>query len=269
MKKIFKAIILGISNVIPGLCSATVALILGIYEELLDAIIEIKNWKKHLFFYLGIITGILIGIFIILFFYKHSPILLNFIFLGFVIRSYPLKICKNEIKSKKYILSIIGFCLVFSTFFLTNISFFKVNINNLSLQGLLLLAICGLISSVALILPGLSGALVLVILGIYYDLLDLIKVVFLSLLAFRIEWLGFINLLTFLGFFLIGLVLSSKVIKKFLNKNPEGCETLINGMILGTMVNIAFEIGTTINSIMLLIIGILLMLMISFVKIKK
>lgn len=49
MKKMLKGIIFGLSNVIPGVCSATVALILGIYEDILNAISKIftmKVWKK-------------------------------------------------------------------------------------------------------------------------------------------------------------------------------------------------------------------------------
>ncbi len=49
MKKMFKFIIFGISNIIPGVCSATIALILNVYNELLEMLSRlyvVQNIKK-------------------------------------------------------------------------------------------------------------------------------------------------------------------------------------------------------------------------------
>ncbi|MDD7315365.1 MAG: DUF368 domain-containing protein, partial [Bacilli bacterium] len=95
MKKFLKGIIIGISNVIPGLCSATVALMLGIYDELLGSILDllrIKKWKQNFGFYLGILLGVVIGVIGLSKLYALNPFLSNLIFLGFVIRCYPLRI---------------------------------------------------------------------------------------------------------------------------------------------------------------------------------
>ena len=49
LKNIFAGIVIGISNVIPGVSGGTVAVVLNVYDEILDAV-SIKRFVKHLFF---------------------------------------------------------------------------------------------------------------------------------------------------------------------------------------------------------------------------
>jgi len=267
MKKLIKGIILGIGNVIPGLCSATLALILGIYDELLDSIIDlvnIKKWRYNFFFYLGIVIGIIIGIFILSKLYTMFPSLLIFCFIGFVIRSYPIKLSKDG--KMHYLFFIMGLIIIFLFKFIEVKNFNSLlNLSNPLMKDFVLLALSGFFSSIALVMPGVSGALILVILGVYFPLLDIIKNTITSIFYFKLPNLNnIIILIIFILSFMVGLITSSVIIKKLLKKHDVKCENLINGMILGTIFVLSIDIVNSYQNLHLLIIGIVFLIIISF-----
>ncbi len=269
MKKFVKGIIIGISNVIPGLCSATVALMLGIYDELLGSILDllkIKKWKQNFIFYLGILLGVVIGAIGLSKLYGLNPFLSNLIFLGFVIRCYPLKI--SDVKPKfKAFWFVLGLLFVILSTLPKYLVDSGSQVNNLNYS---LLMISGFVSSLALIMPGISGALLLVIFGVYFPLLDLFKTIILDLVInHTLIIVKLIPLIIFSIFFLIGLIFGSFIIKKALNNHPNEFNTIINGMILGTIINIIIELPSFNPNLINILISLILMIFIVFVKFKK
>lgn len=269
MKKFLKGIIIGISNVIPGLCSATVALMLGIYDELLGSILDllrIKKWKQNFGFYLGILLGVVIGVIGLSKLYALNPFLSNLIFLGFVIRCYPLRI--KDIKPR---LNLLWFLLGLLIVIISTMPKYLINSNpDVTNLNYLILMISGFVSSLALIMPGISGALLLVIFGVYFPLLDLIKTIIVDLITKRmVAFSNVIPLIIFGIFFLIGLLFGSFIIKRALDKNPAEFNTLINGMILGTIINLILELPSFNPTIINVILSLSIMVIIVFIKFKR
>ncbi len=276
MKKMFKFMILGFSNVIPGVCSATIAMILNIYQELLmmlSSIYKVKNIKKYFFNYLGIIIGVVMGIFGLFTIYQFIPFILNMIFLGIVIKSYPLKIDNDAIynirKRIKFIYFWLGLLIVL-ILSLLNQQIFKIDYTEMSFKVMMMVFINGIIVAFGMILPGISGALMLVIFGLYFPLLKASRNILISIIQFKLPLINDFSLVfTFIISFILGLVLSSKLIKKIINEKPIEFNCLINGMILATIINLLLLVKSISCGIIETIFGIILMTLIVLFKSPK
>lgn len=276
MKKMIKFIIFGISNVVPGVCSATIALILNIYEELLEMLSKlyvVKNMKKYFLNYLGIIIGIVIGVFGLSIVFELVPFILNMIFLSIVVKSYPLKvengIIYNIRKEKKIVYFSIGLVIVLILSIL-NQQIFNIEYTNISIKVLIIVFINGVVVSFGMILPGISGALMLVIFGLYFPLLNACKNIIISIIRFKVPLLSDFSLvITFIVSFIFGLVIASKMIKKIISKKPIEFNYFVNGMILATIINLILLLPSAYNSVVEIIFGILLMIIIILIEKPK
>ena len=182
----FKGVAMGAADVVPGASGGTRAFISGIYEELIESIDKVnlgvfKVWKQQGFkaawksingsFLLALFSGIAISILslakLIKWLLHNEPILLWSFFLGLVLASI-LYIAK-QIKgwSPKIILAIIATSVL--SYFITLAEPFA------SPDSSLYLLFCGFIAIIAMILPGVSGAFILLILGAYQTAIDTIN----------------------------------------------------------------------------------------------
>ncbi|WP_179320585.1 DUF368 domain-containing protein [Winogradskyella helgolandensis] len=182
----FKGIAMGAADVVPGVSGGTIAFISGIYEELIESIDKvnlsvIKVWKQEGFkaawnsfngnFLIALFSGIAISILslakIIKWLLHNEPILLWSFFFGLVLASI-LYIAK-QIKgwSIKLIIAIAITSIV--SFYITLAEPFA------SPDSPYYLLFCGFIAIIAMILPGVSGAFILLILGAYQTAIDTIN----------------------------------------------------------------------------------------------
>lgn len=178
-----KGVAMGAADVVPGVSGGTIAFISGIYEELITAINNInlallKTWKEDGFksvwksvngnFLLALFTGIFISLFslatLVSWLLENEPILLWSFFFGLVLAS--VFFVGKEIK--RWNLGIV-FAMIMGAFLAFYITTLPPSENIDSLPYLFLsgaLAVC------AMILPGISGAFILVLLGSYKTILD-------------------------------------------------------------------------------------------------
>lgn len=225
---VIKGFIMGIANIIPGVSGGTLALILGIYEEFIGAISHLfSNLKKNMCFLLPIAIGMVLAILslshVIDYSYKHFPIPTCLFFVGLVLGGIPMLL--NKVKGKKETKKISSYIIFLLTFALvivmacSDLIFgegLKVSFNNMNLISYILLFLVGVVAAATMVIPGVSGSLVLMLLGYYYPVIAVIK-----------EFTKFKNLgenIIILGIFgigiLVGIVLISKLIE-FLFKKYE------------------------------------------------
>ena len=184
---VLKGFFMGIANVIPGVSGGTIALILGIYEKFISTISHImSNLKENLKFLIPIAIGMVLSIItlsrIIDYSYDHFPVPTCLFFVGLVLGGIPMLLSKVKGKkeSKKkinYLVLLITFSIVIlmaCAELIFNLDM-TVNLNNMNIFGYLLLFGVGLIAAATMIIPGVSGSLVLMMLGYYYPILQLIK----------------------------------------------------------------------------------------------
>ena len=177
IKFCFYGIVIGISNVIPGLSGGTMAAVLQIYERLLKAL-SLKGFKRDLKFILPLSFGILIGIYgfsnFILIALNKVPMITGFAFIGLILGSIPI-LYSHAIRSGRHnIINLIFFTLglLLMLIFITlskgghRISPAQISVDRSMHFYLLIFATC-IVASFAIVLPGLSGSLVLMLLGTY------------------------------------------------------------------------------------------------------
>ena len=240
--KIFmKGIFMGIADAIPGVSGGTIALLLGIYEELITTISNIKIslfkiltkdglsvfWKKGNLGFLfplliGIIASLIVFVNIAQYFLDSFPLLVWSFFTGLIIAtSYVIFKKIENFKLKEFILVIIA-CI--SLILFTKIS------NNEGLSStdfsIIYIFVCALLASSAMILPGISGSLVLVILGVYEYMIE-------SLINYN-----FYIISTFVIGAIIGLLLLSKILNKLFLRHKNSTFSIMLGLVIGSVVNI-------------------------------
>ncbi|OQD42333.1 DUF368 domain-containing protein [Croceivirga radicis] len=178
-----KGMAMGAADVVPGVSGGTIAFISGIYEELINAINsidfslfrEIKEngikaaWNKiNGNFLLALFIGIFISVLslakLLTWLLENQPILLWSFFFGLVVASIFL--VGKEIKkwsALTVIILIVGAALAF---YITKLP------PNENVDSYPFLFLSGALAICAMILPGISGAFILVLLGSYKTILE-------------------------------------------------------------------------------------------------
>ncbi|WP_073007151.1 DUF368 domain-containing protein [Virgibacillus chiguensis] len=230
-KNIYRGMIMGASDVIPGVSGGTIAVLLGIYDRLIAAINGFlsKNWKQQLGFLVPLGMGVAISILTlshaINWLFKHYAGPTQFFFLGLIIGILPYLFykanAKETFKGNHILLLIIGLVLVGSMMFLNEGELEE--ITNMNMSTYLLLFGSGFIASAAMILPGISGSFILLIIGVYPTINNAIVEIKLDVLA-----------VTGIGI-LIGLVFMSKMVNYFFKRYTIATYAIIIGMVIGSI----------------------------------
>ncbi|AKG05397.1 MULTISPECIES: DUF368 domain-containing protein [Salimicrobium] len=230
-KNIYRGLMMGASDVVPGVSGGTIAVVLGIYDRLIEAVNGFfsKEWKRHLKFLLplglGIITSILMLANLIEWLFEHYPAQTKFFFLGLIIGVLPFLShkadVKHKFKTKHYILMLIGVVLV------SSLAFFQPEesgaMSNLSSGAYILLFFSGMIASSAMILPGISGSFLLLIIGVYSTVIEGIS-------NFQLDVMAVVG-----AGIVVGIIVMSKIVKFFLDHYPSGTYGVIIGLVLGSV----------------------------------
>ena len=171
---VLKGFLLGIANVIPGVSGGTLALTLGIYQDLIGAISHFfKNLKKNLTFLIplgiGMIVAILLGSKVITFCLDRFALPTTLFFIGLIVGGIPLltkKLKGRRLKPLNLAVFLLTFGIVMIMTFL-NAGNNAVDLSNMSVIQFILLMIVGMVAAATMVIPGVSGSFVLMLLGYY------------------------------------------------------------------------------------------------------
>jgi len=236
---LIKGMLMGIADLIPGVSGGTIALITGIYKDLISSLNNINfknisknlftNFKSHKFDFLSVLVigiGLSIILFsnIILFLLENYNNEISSFFFGLIICS--IYVLLKKIKSFKIY---DFFILIFSSFLifqLLKLNSFEQEIN------LTYVFICGFLCSCAMILPGISGSYILLILGAYQFILKKLNDIFTEGSD------SYLYVVTFILGAILGVITFSRIIK-WLFKNFENRTLIVLiGFIIGSVLNI-------------------------------
>lgn len=224
-------VIIGVANIIPGVSGGTMAVVLNIYDKLIDSVSNFrKDFKKSIMFLLPIGIGAVIGIVafskLIEFLLTNYPLATNFFFIGLILGSIPM-IFKRATEDRFRLSSLVPFLLfLIGMLVLSSFSDGAMSgevVSQLSTGIFIKLLVCSAIAAAAMILPGVSGSMVMVILGTYNTVLTAIS----SMNILMLVPVG-------IGV-LIGIVGGAKVIDLCLKKFPQATFFAILGLILGSI----------------------------------
>lgn len=262
---LLKGIVLGIAFIIPGVSGGTLAVLLGIYEELLDKVSNFYKSKKNFVdtvkYMLPLGIGVLISIGvcakIIGIGLEKAPIVTLLIFLGLIIGGIP-KLFKSASKKpgvKELLFMLVGIILVV-VMALMDKGNGNVNLTNLNTTGYLLLFLVGMIASATMVVPGISGSFTLMLLGYYEPVLGVVNnITHLVNLKENI-----LIMIPFLIGVILGIILISKLINYLLKKYPNEVYYAILGFVLSSVFSVFYQVFTYEFNLVHFIIGLILMI---------
>jgi putative membrane protein len=240
----------GITETIPGVSGSTIAIILGFYFELIEAINHFtENVRKHLKFFIPLILGIASGILLFsslihyLLTYHSFPTMLFFI--GLIMGIIPLIFSKVKepgirLKPSEIILVVIPFLLLLVISELKEASVVEPEevINNINIPYMIFIFFAGIVAAMALVIPGVSGSFVLLLLGAY-------PVVIYSVSSIRILFTDLSNVTLLINIckvlipLVIGIIIGGlsmvRLIEKLLKNYHKVVYSIILGLLLGSV----------------------------------
>lgn len=261
--EIIKGVFIGIANIIPGVSGGTLAVSMGVYSKIIDAINNIKkdfkNSVKTLFPY---IIGILIGIaalsFVINFLFQNYEMQTISCFIGLVLGGVPLIL--NKVKDEKIKSThIISFVLMLAVIIIPTLIAIEtpaIQSIDINFVNILILMALGIISAAAMVVPGVSGSMILMMLGYYNLIISTIKgsIEALVHLDFATLGTGILTLVPFGIGILLGIVIISKIIAKLFKKYPNATHWGILGLIVASPFAIIIKSTSTISDTMMLLV---------------
>lgn len=273
-RRFFAGMGIGTGAAIPGVSGAAIAVIFHVYEDIINAV---NNFRKKFGYSIKVLIPILLGVIcavipcIIIFHlaFEYLMFALICIFVGFLIGSFPgvTKEVKGvKITGKYGVIIALGIIFVIglgvASVFLGDAIDLNATFDVMPWWMYLVLIPVGVLAAVALTVPGLSGSLILLVLGFYRPLVDHTTGWAKEILT-QGDFTHFGPLVGMLGCFaigcLIGVVLVSKIMRKLLDKAHDATFFAIIGFILGSIVVLFFNydivnyykvwMGTTIENI--------------------
>lgn len=240
-KNFLKGIVIGIANVLPGVSGGTLAVVLNIYDKLTEAVgnfltapmskkIEYAKFLSQIG--LGAVVGIVVFAGVISKMYGVYPKGTTVAFLLLIIPSIPVILKGEKFFKKDNLIAFLG-GVIFTGIFIYVTKIFageeivRTSESVFTFSYGIKLFFCGLVAAGAMVIPGISGSLLLMILGEYYNILGYIK-------SFNIVPLGVFAIGT-----AIGLVLVSKGINILLNRYRSYTLNFIVGIIIVSLIQIA------------------------------
>lgn len=253
-----KGMFIGIANVIPGVSGGTMAVSLGIYDKLISSISNLlKDWKKSLAALLPIILGCGIGIvgfsYAIEFLLSKYTFVTCMTFVGLILGGIPVLVraLRKDLHKKGSSIGVSG-VIAFLALFAVAVFLPMLNEDTEVLKTftptagtMISLFLVGIIASATMVVPGVSGSLVMMILGYYYGILEAIRS-FIEALK-NLDTAGLLNgfLLLFpLGIgVLLGIFLIAKLITFLFERYGVQTYCAILGLIVASPFAIFYNTG--------------------------
>lgn len=252
LKQILSGVVIGVANIIPGVSGGTMMVAMGIYDKLISAITGLfKNFKKSVKFLFPIAVGMALGVVVlskvIAIMFDVIPFQTNCLFIGLIIGSFPF-IVKN-VKGHSVKIQHIIACLLFFGLVLGSALIGEGSGEEATLVGgivpMIKLFAVGVIASATMIIPGVSGSMVLMILGYYDAIISNISLFIENVLTWNVD--GIIEgLMIFVPFgvgVVAGVFIVAKLVEIIFQKFPLVAYWAIIGLIVASPFAIFISAG--------------------------
>lgn len=264
LKNMCKGAVIGIANIIPGVSGGTMAVSMGIYDRLIHCITHLfKEFKKSILFLFPILLGaaaaLVASAFGLEYLFGNYPVPTNFLFIGLILGGLPAmckKVKGNRVKAGHVISFLIFFVLVTGLALLgekegaaADLSFHLLNVIKLFFVGM--------IASATMVIPGVSGSMILLLIGYYHPIIETISSFIRALAAFDINGiLSGMAVLVPAGIgIIVGIFAIAKLIEIIFQKFPMYAFWAIIGLIVASpiavvLMNLASFSGVTVLTVL-------------------
>jgi len=229
---IIKGIVIGIATLVPGVSGGTMAIILGLYDDIIHSISSFfSDIRKNTLFLLTVGIGGVIGLFgfswIMKFLLSNFRFPMIYFFIGVIIGGIPVlykKTANADKKTADWIYFAIGFIIILVMKIydgtIVNLA------NSTGLLQFVFLFFAGIVIAVALILPGISTSFMLLAIGLYDIFIDAVSNI-------KLNYLIPIGLGT-----VFGVLTTTRILESSMNKKPRQTYLLILGFVVGSIIEV-------------------------------
>lgn len=240
IKNMLKGMVIGIANIIPGVSGGTMAVSMGIYDKLIHCLTHLfKEFKESIKFVVPILIGAAIALvglsFVITPAFAHFPLQTNCLFIGLIVGGLPAvwkKVKGKSIKISHIISFLLFFGLVIGMAAMGETEGRAADLT-LSVWSVIKLFLVGILASATMVIPGVSGSMMLLLIGYYNPIVATIKEFVEALVAFNVpELLRCCGILIPMGIgIVIGIFAIAKIIEIIFEKFPLQAYWAIIGLI--------------------------------------
>ena len=239
-KDILRGVVIGIANAIPGVSGGTMMVSMGIYDKLIYSVTHlfkqpVKSIKTLLPYFIGMAIGIVGLAFAIVAMFEHIPFQTCMLFIGLILGGVP--ILTGHLKGVRFNLShAVVFLIFFGSIILLQIfgghgSDGALTVTPISLFKLVLV---GIVAAATMVIPGVSGSMMLMTMGYYYPVIGSVKDFITALVAFDAPKI--IHICMILIPFGIGVVVGIFAVAKLIEMLMDKYEALTYCGIMGLVV---------------------------------
>ena len=240
LKNLICGACIGIAEAIPGVSGGTVAVLLKIYDELIGSISKLrKEFKKSILFLIPIVLGMGLGLFgfshVITYLLENFPMAVNYFFVGLIVGLVPMLLRRSldggfRVSSFWPFLVMLGVMAALA--FLPGESAESAGlITEMDVPTGIRFFFCGIIAAVCMILPGISGSMMMVIFGVYDSVIKAVSTLNIPVL-----------IPVGLGA-LVGILFGAKLVDFFLRRFPQATYFGILGLVLGSVFSLFQKAG--------------------------
>lgn len=246
IKDILRGVLIGIANAIPGVSGGTMMVSMGIYDKIISSVTNIfHQFKKSVITLIPYGIGMGLGIvglsFVIDYLFANYPIPTALLFIGLILGGLPLMLGKVKGKSMN-IWNGIVFLVFFAFIFLLqwlNAEATDVTLV-LSVSMAIRLFFVGIIAAATMVIPGVSGSMILMLFGFYTPVLEAVTLTVTALV--NGDFGDFIHQCLILVPFGVGVLLGIYYVAKLIEILLKKQETMTYCAILGLIVASPFVI---------------------------
>lgn len=257
--------VVGIANIIPGVSGGTMMVAMGLYDKLIHAITHLKSeFKESMKLLIPIFIGAGLAIVTLArlfeFLLERYPIPTNFAFCGLIAGSLPFifdKVKGHTVSIGKIIAFLIFFAVVILMAVMGETSGNAADVS-FGIVNVIKLLLVGIIAAATMVVPGVSGSMMLMLLGYYDTILKTINQFIDALIAFDVQGI-FVQCGVLVPFgigVVLGIFLIAKLIEFIFSKAEIHAYYAIIGLIIASPVAILLKTDWSGFSVMTLIVGI-------------
>lgn len=249
---------LGISIFAPGISGSIMAIIMGIYDKIIDITSNpFKNLKQNIKFLfpmgIGAVISLILFVFVFSYLFETYEKAVYMLFIGLIAGNLPM-IYKEAKKSEFKWYYLLGAIVAVAIAFVIGVM--SENVSNTEgvaiSSNLIYLAVCGAVGGFASLIPGMSISMILIVMGVYDTLINSAKSLDIAVIA--VVGVAFV----------LAMVISSRFIKFIFEKFNGLAHFMVLGFLVGSIGGIFCSLpsdGSTVAGIIMLVIGLAISLL--------
>ena len=242
----------GMTLIIPGVSATLFAIILKFYDEIINAVNHFReDYRKNArylgVFLLGIAAGTVVFSSVMIFLLENFSFPTMLFFTGLLVGIVPLITAKARgsnaagIPPRKIVLAVLSLAalVALSRAMTQTVANPAEAIAAVSVSLVLYILVAGIINGATLVIPGLSGAFILLIMGLYPLIIHAVSSIgefFLDMGNMSLLRNSAIVLLPFGGGALVGFLAMARLMEKLLRDFNEDVYAVILGLLLGSVI---------------------------------